>query len=163
MNKQKLFIGLIVLIIDQLLKGILETINETYVIIDKVFSIKYITNTGAAFSLFENNTLLLILISLFILVLVYNVSFSFKSDRITNLTFGLLYGGILGNLIDRVFHGYVRDFIKIGKFPIFNIADICIVVGIILLIFISIKGELTSIRGEKNEDKSRRRNKHKNR
>ena len=163
MNKQKLFIGLSVLIIDQILKGIISTLTTSYVIIDKVFSIKYLTNTGAAFSLFENNTFLLILVSLFILVLVYNVSFSFKSDRLTNLTFGLLYGGILGNLIDRVFYGYVRDFIKIGNFPIFNIADIAIVVGIILLVFISIKGEFISKRGEKDENKSRRRNKHKNR
>ncbi len=163
MNKQKLFFGLVVLIIDQVLKGIISTLSETYVIIDKVFSIKYITNTGAAFSLFENNIFLLILVSLFILVLVYNVSFSFKSDKLTNLTFGLLYGGILGNLIDRVFYGFVRDFIKIGNFPIFNIADIAIVVGIILLVLISVKGEFISKRGEKDEDKGRRRDKRKNR
>lgn len=116
MDKQKLFIGLIVLIIDQVLKGIISTLSESYVIIDKVFTIKYITNTGAAFSLFKNNIILLILISLFILVHVYNISFSFKSEKLTNLTFGLLYGGILGNLIDRVFYGYARDFIKIGNF-----------------------------------------------
>lgn len=163
MNKQKLFIGLIVLIIDQVLKGILETINQTYVIINKVFSIRFTTNTGAAFSLFENNVLILIFISLLILILVYNVSFSFKSDKLTNLTFGLLYGGILGNLIDRVFYGYVRDFIKVGNFPIFNIADSAIVVGIILLVYISIKGEFASKRGEINENKNRRSNKRKNR
>lgn len=163
MNKQKVFIGLFVLIIDQILKGIIETLTKSYVIIDKVFSIKYVTNTGAAFSLFENNIFMLILISLFILILVYNLSFSFKSNKINNLTFGLLYGGILGNLIDRVFHGYVRDFISIGKFPVFNIADIAIVTGIILLIFTSIKGELKSKSGDSNEDKSRRGNKAKNR
>ena len=105
----------------------------------------------------KNNIILLILISLFILVHVYNVSFSFKSEKLTNLTFGLLYGGILGNLIDRVFYGYVRDFIKIGNHPIFNIPDIAIVIGIILLMFICIKGEFISKRGEKDENKTRRR------
>ena len=163
MNKQKLIIGLLVLIIDQVLKGIIETLTKSYVIIDKVLSIKYVTNTGAAFSLFENNIIVLILISLVILVLVYNLSFSFKSNKINNITFGLLYGGILGNLIDRVFYGYVRDFISIYKFPIFNIADIAIVTGIILLIITSIKGELNSKRGDKIENKSGRENKVKSR
>ncbi len=163
MNKQKLFVGLSVLIIDQVLKGIIETLTKSYVIIDKVFSIKYVTNTGAAFSLFENNIFILILISLIILVLAYNLSFSFKSNKINNITFGLLYGGILGNLIDRVFYGYVRDFISIFKFPVFNIADMAIVCGIILLIITSIKGELNSKSGDKNENKSRRGNKAKNR
>ena len=163
MNKQKLFVGLSVLIIDQVLKGIIETLTKSYVIIDKVFSIKYVTNTGAAFSLFENNIFVLILISLIILVLAYNLSFSFKSNKINNITFGLLYGGILGNLIDRVFYGYVRDFISIFKFPVFNIADMAIVCGIILLIITSIKGELNSKSGDKNENKSRRGNKVKNR
>lgn len=163
MNKQKLFVGLFVLIIDQVLKGIIETLTKSYVIIDKVFSFKYVTNTGAAFSLFENNIFMLILISLLILILAYNLSFSFKSNRINNITFGLLYGGILGNLIDRVFYGYVRDFISIGKFPVFNIADIAIVTGIILLIITSIKGELNSKSGDKDENKSRRGNKAKNR
>lgn len=163
MNKQKLFVGLSVLIIDQVLKGIIETLTKSYVIIDKVFSIKYVTNTGAAFSLFENNIFVLILISLIILVLAYNLSFSFKSNKINNITFGLLYGGILGNLIDRVFYGYVRDFISIFKFPVFNIADMAIVCGIILLIITSIKGELNSKSGDKNENKSRRGNKAKNR
>jgi signal peptidase II len=163
MNKQKLIIGLLVLIIDQVLKGIIETLTKSYVIIDKVLSIKYVTNTGASFSLFDNNIIVLILISLVILVLVYNLSFSFKSNKINNITFGLLYGGILGNLIDRVFYGYVRDFISIYKFPIFNIADIAIVTGIILLIITSIKGELNSKRGDTNENKSRRGNKVKSR
>ncbi len=163
MNKQKLFVGLSVLIIDQVLKGIIETLTKSYVIINKVFSIKYVTNTGAAFSLFENNIFVLILISLIILVLAYNLSFSFKSNKINNITFGLLYGGILGNLIDRVFYGYVRDFISLFKFPVFNIADMAIVCGIIILIITSIKGELNSKSGDKNENKSRRGNKAKNR
>lgn len=163
MNKQKVMVGLFILIIDQLLKGILETITKSYVIIDKVLSIRFVTNTGAAFSILENNILILIIVSISVLILVYNLSFSFKSDKLTNITFGLLYGGILGNLIDRVFYGYVRDFISIGKFPIFNIADMVIVVGIILLIVISIKGEFLVRKEINNENKSRRRNTNKNR
>ena len=70
------------------------------------------------------------------------------------MAFGLLLGGLSGNLIDRLFFGYVRDFLDFYIFgydyPVFNIADICIVFGVILLIIAVLKGEDT------NEDNSNR-------
>ncbi|MDE5889251.1 MAG: signal peptidase II, partial [Bacilli bacterium] len=59
--------------------------------------------------------------------------------------FGLLYGGLAGNLIDRIISGYVIDFLDFYifkyDFPVFNVADICIVLGVLLLIYATIKGE----------------------
>jgi signal peptidase II len=75
--------------------------------------------------------------------------FSYKENKLTNLSFGLLFGGVVSNLLDRIIFGYVRDFISIGSFPVFNIADASIVVGVILIIIISLKGDV------KNEDKCR--------
>ena len=68
--------------------------------------------------------------------------------------YSLLLGGVLGNLLDRIIHGYVIDYISLNifgyHFPIFNFADICIVLGVILLIYAVLKGEDT------NEDNSNR-------
>ena len=69
----------------------------------------------------------------------------FKENKRNTLAFGLFLGGCLGNLYDRVIYGYVRDFIyfKFGtySYPIFNIADIGIVIGTILLLYACLKGE----------------------
>jgi signal peptidase II len=81
--------------------------------------------------------------------------YSYKENKLNNLAFCILFGGILGNFLDRIFVGYVRDFIsfKFGNyyFPTFNIADIAIVIGVILLIISTIVEEMT-----KNGNKSRR-------
>ena len=77
--------------------------------------------------------------------------FSYKETKLNNISFGLIIGGILGNLIDRIFFQCVRDFIDINifNFPIFNIADIAIVFGIVLLL-------ISSFMEEKNEHSSRK-------
>lgn len=146
MNKKKFSISIIVLIIDQILKLLVQTFETNHVVIDKIFSITYYQNTGAAWSILEGKTALLIGVSIVMLVLVYSMMFSFDENKLTNFSFGLLFGGIIGNLIDRILFGYVRDFISVVifgyYFPIFNIADAAIVIGVILLIIETIKGEI---------------------
>ena len=70
---------------------------------------------------------------------------TFKNNTRNHIAFGLVYGGIIGNFIDRIFIGYVRDFIDVRiinyHYPVFNIADSAIVIGIILLIIAIIKKE----------------------
>lgn len=163
MNKNKLMTSLIFLVLDQVIKGLIQTYEINCVIIKNIFSIKYITNTGAAFSIMQNHSVALMVVSFVILLLVYNLSFSYKSDKLTDFSFGILYAGILGNLVDRCLFRYVRDYISIGNFPVFNLADICIVMGIVLIIYISIKGELNKKGSDSSDDKGRRRNNSKNR
>ena len=158
MNKRKVIIAIIVLIFDQLTKVIVDAYNSQFTIIDNVFNITYYQNTGAAWSILEGNILLLIGISIVALVLVYSMMFSFENDVLNDAAFGLLFGGILGNLIDRILFGYVRDFIELNifgyNFPVFNLADTAIVVGVIIIIIATIKGEINS--GNKSRRKWRK-------
>lgn len=154
MNRKKVIISIIVLIIDQISKSLIQVYNPNFSVIPNFFSINYYQNTGAAWSILEGRQYLLIAVSIIMLLLVYNMMFSFEKNKLNNMAFGLLFGGILGNLIDRIIFGYVRDFLAFDifnySFPIFNIADATIVIGVILLIVSTIKGEL------KNGSKSKR-------
>ena len=158
MNKRKVIIAIIVLIIDIRIKVIVDAYNSQFTIIDNVFNITYYQNTGAAWSILEGNILLLIGISIVALVLVYSMMFSFENNVLNDAAFGLLFGGILGNLIDRILFGYVRDFIELNifgyNFPVFNLADTAIVVGVIIIIIATIKGEINS--GNKSRRKWRK-------
>ena len=157
MNKRKFNTALVILLIDQLLKGLVQTFELKYVIIRNIFSIEYTTNTGAAFSLLKNHSTTLLVIGIITLILAYSLSFSYKENKLNDFLFGLLYAGIFGNIIDRALFGYVRDFISIGNFPVFNIADICIVVSIIMLTIVAIKNDVSNKKvSDKNENNSRR-------
>lgn len=151
MNRNKTIIGIIIICIDQLTKNLVQVFDADVNIINNFLRIKYVQNTGAAFSLFKGHTTILILVSILLLVLVYNLMFSYKETKLNNISFGLIIGGILGNLIDRIFFQCVRDFIDINifNFPIFNIADMAIVFGVIILL-------ISSFMEEKNEHSSRK-------
>ena len=77
--------------------------------------------------------------------MIIRYSYFFKKTKLNTYGFGLLLGGILGNLSDRLIFGYVKDFLDFiifkYDFPVFNIADICIVTGVALLIISILKGE----------------------
>ncbi|MSR85932.1 signal peptidase II [Candidatus Woesearchaeota archaeon] len=92
-------------------------------------SFTYAENTGAAFSLFQNQNFALILISFVALIFIL---YYFKEYP---LALSFILAGLLGNLADRLLFGFVRDFISIGTFPIFNIADSCNTIGIVLLLY----------------------------
>lgn len=135
MKKEKLYkISVITIIIDQLIKLFIKTnITKDIVIIPKIFKITNVINTGAAFSILKNNNTLLILITIIILVL---LNYYIKKNNIENEYFelGIILGGIVGNLFDRLLYNGVIDYIEISNFPVFNLADSLIVLGIILLI-----------------------------
>lgn len=135
MKKEKLYkISVITIIIDQLIKLFIKTnIIKDIVIIPKIFKMTNVINTGAAFSILKNNNTLLILITIIILVL---LNYYIKKNNIENDYFelGIILGGIVGNLFDRLLYNGVIDYIEISNFPVFNLADSLIVLGIILLI-----------------------------
>ncbi len=108
-------------------------------VIPGVFELHYIENHGAAFSILPNAKWLFILITAVILavivVLQLKVSTDARGMRFRVLT-AILMAGAVGNLIDRVSYGYVRDFLyfRLIDFPVFNVADICVTVSAFLLI-----------------------------
>ena len=141
-NKIIYLIGAIVVIFDQLTKMF---IDKSTIIIEGFFYLNPVENHGAAWSIFNNQTIFLISISLIILVVLFRYQVFFKMNKRNKIAFGLVYGGLLGNLLDRVLFGYVRDFLDFTIFgynyPIFNLADTCLVVGVILLVIAIFKGE----------------------
>jgi len=148
--KSILFFGIIFTIIDQVVKIVLSDkmiINQSLVVIKDFFSITLVHNTGAAFSILTGSRILLILIGVAALIgLILYIKKLEVIDDIDIFVYSLLIGGIVGNLIDRIVHGYVIDYLSFNFgnyfFPIFNFADICIVVAILIIILRMIKEDL---------------------
>ncbi|MGI6249781.1 MAG: signal peptidase II [Anaerolineaceae bacterium] len=92
-------------------------------------------NTGAAFGIFQNaNTILMILSAVVAIVIVVVYHKMAWSDMLARVALALQFGGAIGNLIDRIRQGYVTDFVAVGNFPIFNVADSAVTVGVGLLL-----------------------------
>lgn len=148
LNKKTYIIAVLILIIDQVSKSVIEiffNLNESVPVIKDFFYITVAHNTGGAWSIFSNHSYLFIIASEIAIVLLIKFMFGFKNNLRNNIAFASLFGGIFSNLADRIFLGYVRDFldfkILVYDYPIFNIADVAIVVGVILLVVAVIKGE----------------------
>lgn len=135
-----LLYSMILVGIDQILKYIaIDKLTQvtTYPIIDKVLHLTYTENTGAAFNSFDGNYVLLIVLpALFLFVGVLYLCFSKKITTIMMWCIATVVGGGLGNVCDRVFRGFVVDYIdlRIINFAIFNFADMCVVVGAICMV-----------------------------
>jgi signal peptidase II len=124
--KKYFALSFIFILLDQITKYFL---TEKYITITSFFSFRYAENTGTAFSILQNQNLLLIFISIIVII---GCIYYFKQYKLA-LTFVL--AGAIGNLLDRIFLGFVRDFIAISIWPIFNLADSFNTIGIILLIY----------------------------
>lgn len=142
-SKEKVYsITCIFLIIDQIVKLLIKSKMDLFseiIIIPNFFSVYYVQNEGAAFSILKNQTIFLILIGIVCIFLIdkYLTKENIK-DKLSRISLGILMGGIFGNLIDRILYGGVIDYLSFTifkyNFPVFNIADIGITIGIILLI-----------------------------
>ncbi len=143
-------VGLIVLIADLVTKAWVQKTAwlQYYPVIDGFFTIQYATNSGIAFGWFDEvesslKTPILGLMALLAITLVlYYIWTTPVRERFLLLSLGLLLGGILGNLIDRLLHGAVVDFIKVHwgtKFvwPTFNLADSAITTGVVVILLYS--------------------------
>ena len=139
-SKSLLLISIIVILIDQLSKfWIVQAIgkNKAVTLIPHVINIRLVRNTGAAFSLLENSTNFLGILSFLVSTgLILWIWRSKKMPIMKGLGFSFLLGGCIGNGLDRWLLGYVNDFIELIpiNFPIFNAADIAINVALIWLI-----------------------------
>ncbi len=90
-------------------------------------------NPGIAFSIMLPSGLQTPLITVALLLIVF-LALQGRHSRIASVAFGLIIGGALANILDRVADGLVTDFIQVGTFPVFNIADSCITIGVVLLL-----------------------------
>ena len=138
-----IFISLIIVLCDQLSKHIINIYNKSLINKDFIiFRLDYVKNFGAAFNLFSGNRILLSLVSVIItILLIYLILNNAIINNIDLLSFSFVLGGTIGNGIDRISKGYVIDFINLNfiDFPVFNIADISINIGFILIIYGFIK------------------------
>lgn len=139
----------ILLCIDQISKLLvvnLLTKTDSITIIKNFFYLTYINNDGAAFSILVGKRIFLILIAVLVIVMLIRY---IKKNNIQNklelVSLALIIGGSLGNLMDRVVRGYVIDFLDFKifnyNFPIFNLADTFIVIGVFLLLLKEIRKE----------------------
>ena len=141
LNLRLSFLFLFLVILDQITKALVIFFFELYesIVILPFFNLTFVVNYGFAFGLFNNPSLNQILVSIIILIIIlYFLYLLMKTqDKIFQLTLVIILAGAIGNFIDRVYRGFVVDFIDIyiGKFhwPAFNIADSCITLGFVIM------------------------------
>jgi len=127
-----------VIVADQLSKAIVRGRISRFEEHELVLGIKLINtrNTGVAFSMFSGGGPLVVIIAFVALGALLAFFFTHLHKRLVWLPTGLLIGGAAGNLIDRLRLGAVTDFIKLPHWPAFNVADICVTLGVISLIYV---------------------------
>ena len=134
-----IFLSLLICLVDQLSKYFISIDYKSIVKTDLIiFTIDYVKNFGAAFNIFSGSRTFLSTVSiLFSLILIYFILKNNINKTIDLLSYSFILGGSLGNGIDRIFKGYVVDFIHLNfiNFPIFNLADIAINIGFFLLFY----------------------------
>ena len=123
----------ILVLLDQITKLIF---TNKIIFIREFPIIFYRQNTGIAFSYLQNQNFILTLINILIIFVLSYYYFKHKDLR---LGLSLMISGSAGNTIDRIFHGYVIDFINIKIWPIFNLADVIVALGVILIVMKLIK------------------------
>lgn len=142
-----LILGILLLGIDQYSKYLVRTkmeVFETYPIIEDFFHLTYVQNKGAAFGMFQGATVIFAVVTL--IVIVGMIYFSLKHKNMSlvwKVTLTLIASGAVGNLIDRLWLGYVVDmfdFRGIWSF-IFNFADVCVVVGGCVMMLLVLRDE----------------------
>ena len=134
-----ILLSLLICLLDQLIKYFISIDYKSIVKTDLIiFTIDYVKNFGAAFNIFSGSRIFLSIVSiLFSLILFYFILKNNINKTIDLLSYSFILGGSLGNGIDRIFKGYVVDFINLNfiNFPIFNLADIAINIGFFLLFY----------------------------
>lgn len=136
-------IVLISVILDQLTKYLaviyLKPIpSRTIPLISGIFHLTYVENTGAAFSMFQGKRLFFLVVTTIAAIVIIYYMITMKNERkLFQTSLAMILGGAIGNLIDRLLHGYVVDFFDFRaiNFAIFNVADCFVTVGSIFLFY----------------------------
>ncbi len=140
--KTKLYflsLSIFIVLLDQFTKYLMSYNNKLFINKDfLLFKLDFVKNYGAAFNIFSGSRIFLSLISIiFSILLIYLI---FKKNTLNSFdlfSYSFILGGTIGNGIDRIYRGYVVDFINLNiiNFPVFNIADISINIGFIFLLY----------------------------
>ena len=145
MKKKDAVILFMVVLIDQISKFVAFNLQRDNIkVIEDFFYITKVKNTGAAWGSFSGQMWLFYIISVIAIYFLYKI-YRESSQRSAYFSFSILLmlGGTLGNLIDRVFFNYVRDFLNFYIFtydyPVFNVADIALVIGVFLVLIYIVK------------------------
>ncbi|MBS3117357.1 signal peptidase II [Candidatus Woesearchaeota archaeon] len=129
------FLAGFVVFVDQVTKLFIRDQSFT------VFSFFRITptyNSGALFGIFPGGNVVFIVLSIAVLGLI--IYLYKNADQLSQIGFSLIFGGAIGNLVDRLFGGAVYDFLDFKIWPIFNFADTFLVLGVVLVLFVSLRG-----------------------
>ena len=151
MKKLRYPIIVLILAIDQLVKYSVRAnmdVKQSFPAIGKLMSITYIQNRGAAFSILNGEGLVLIILTSIAMVVLVLVMEVYKDEApLLTLSIAMMVGGGIGNLIDRIVLGFVTDMFDLHFWPVFNVADIFVVAGCLLLCVHILRSD--SITGEK--------------
>lgn len=114
---------------------LLVPLGHSVTVIPNVIDFTFVKNFGAAFGMMSNSRWIFMSVSVvFIFVLIYVLNQSYSKSKLYNISLAMILGGGIANMIDRIFVGYVVDFIEVTfiDFAVFNIADSCITIGAVL-------------------------------
>jgi signal peptidase II len=135
----EIFIILLIVAADQITKYLTVTYLKplgSIPVIEGIFNLTYVENRGAAFGILQNQRWFLVILPIIIVAAVVFYLVTHRRDSVLRrISLAVILGGALGNLIDRIFHGYVIDMLQTAfiEFPVFNVADSAVVCGTILL------------------------------
>ena len=134
-----LSLSIFIVLIDQFTKYLMFYNEKTFINKDfLLFKLDFVKNYGAAFNIFSGNRIFLSLISiLFSILLIYLISRRNTLNSLDLYSYSFILGGTIGNGIDRIYKGFVIDFVNLNiiNFPVFNVADISINIGFIFLLY----------------------------
>jgi signal peptidase II len=136
----------LILILDQFTKYLVVSNLELYEswipipALARWLEIHYVTNTGAAFGLFQNGNLVFIIVAILVSsAILFYYRYVPDGQWLLRVSLGMQLGGALGNLIDRVRVGHVIDFINTHIWPVWNVADMSLIGGVILMAFLLLR------------------------
>ncbi len=144
--KRVIGVSILCFLIDFLSKQLVISflrLDQSIRLIQDFFYLTYVQNTGVAFSLLEGNLLFIVVMTCIIMGMIIQYLRVNQPSCWNSICYGMILGGALGNLLDRLVYGSVIDFldVRLGQhhFPIFNFADVMVVVGVFLLFIVEMK------------------------
>ena len=124
----------------QVVAGLQPGARQT--IVPHVVALTLVRNAHGAMGLFGTRPALLVLLALAVIgVLAFLLAGPLRHSPATQIGFGMVVGGALGNVVDRVVHGYVIDYVALPRFYVFNLADACISCGLVLIALPALRGQ----------------------